>query len=56
MTIAAFDGQSIIVGGGLNAGDEVIITQIAEVGEGILIRREGQKIKSAEKPQTKPKG
>ena len=56
VTIAAFDGQSIIVGGGLNAGDEVIITQIAEVGEGILIRREGQKIKSAEKPQTKPKG
>ena len=56
VTIAAFDEQSVIVGGGLEAGDEVIITQIAEVGEGILIRREGQKIKSAEKPQAKPKG
>ena len=56
VTIAAFDGQSVIIGGGLTAGDEVIITQIAEVGEGILIRREGQKIKSAKKPQTKPKG
>lgn len=56
VTIAAFDGQSIIVGGGLKADDEVIITQIAEVGEGILIRREGQKIKSAEKPQPKPEG
>ena len=56
VTIAAFDGQSVIIGDGLNAGDEVIITQIAEVGEGILIRREGQKIKSAKKPRTKPKG
>lgn len=56
VTIAAFDGQSVIVGDGLNIGDEVIITQIAEVGEGILIRREDQKIENAKKPSTKPKG
>ncbi|MEP1442708.1 MAG: efflux RND transporter periplasmic adaptor subunit [Hyphomicrobiales bacterium] len=56
VTIAAFDGQSVIIGGGLNAGDEVIITQIAEVGEGILIRREGEKTESAKKPSTQPEG
>lgn len=56
VTIAAFDGQSVIIGDGLNVGDEVIITQIAEVGEGILIRREKQKTESAETPSTQPKG
>lgn len=56
VTIAAFDGQSVIVGDGLNVDDEVIITQIAEVGEGILIRRENQTTKSANKPSTKPEG
>ena len=56
VTIAAFDGQSVIIGGGLNAGDEVIITQIAEVGEGILIRREGEKTESAKKPSIQPEG
>ena len=56
VTVAAFDGSSVIVGNGLNAGDEVIVTQIAEVGEGILIRREGEKTESAKKPSTQPEG
>lgn len=57
--IAAFDGQSIIVGGGLKEGDEIITTQIAEVGDGVLIRREGSATESANKPDTastQPKG
>jgi RND family efflux transporter MFP subunit len=40
--VAAFDGEEAIIASGLEAGDEVLITRITEVSEGLLVRREGE--------------
>jgi len=41
--IAVYDGAYVIVSDGITDGDEVLITQIAEVGEGLLVRHAGDK-------------
>ena len=53
--IAVYDGAYVIVSGGLREGDEVLITQIAEVGEGLLVRHAGEKSgkETGEKPGKK---
>ncbi|MCB1449082.1 MAG: efflux RND transporter periplasmic adaptor subunit [Nitratireductor sp.] len=42
VTVAAYDGNSIIVDGALNAGDEVLATHIAEISEGLKVRTGAQ--------------
>ena len=43
VTIEVYDGEHVIVSGGLLEGDEVLITEIAEVGAGLLVRHSGDK-------------
>lgn len=66
--IAAFDGGDAIIRSGLAEGDMVLITQIAEVGPGLLVRRvdDGDKAakaapsdvteQSADLVKTRPRG
>lgn len=41
--IAVYDEDYVIVTEGLREGDDVLITQIAEVGEGVLVRHAGDR-------------
>ena len=52
--IAVYDGDHVIVSGGLNEGDDVLITQIVEVGEGLLVRHAGEKSGKERVSQDKP--
>lgn len=63
VTILVYDGDHVIVKDGLAEDDEVLITQIAEVGEGLLVRRSTDAKKarksegaSADAAQPKPHG
>lgn len=40
--IAVYDGNDVIISDGLEPGDMVITTQIAEIGEGLLVRLNNQ--------------
>ncbi|MEP2942418.1 MAG: efflux RND transporter periplasmic adaptor subunit [Hyphomicrobiales bacterium] len=52
--IAVYDGAYVIVSGGLREGDDVLVTQIAEVGEGLLVRHAGEKSGKETVSQDKP--
>lgn len=39
--IAAYDGESVLIASGLKSGEKVLATRIAEVGEGLRVREEG---------------
>lgn len=41
VTIAAYDGDDVLVASGLEEGEEVLTTRIAEIGPGLKVRREG---------------
>lgn len=41
ITIAAFDGEFVLISAGLKSGEKVLTTRIAEVGEGLNVREEG---------------
>ncbi len=41
VTVAAFDGEDAIISTGLANGDEVLVTRITEVSEGLAVRKEG---------------
>ena len=43
VTIAAFEGEQAIVASGLNEGDQVLVTRITEVSNGLSVRMEGEK-------------
>lgn len=47
--VLVYDGDHVIVKDGIKTGEEVLITQIAEVGEGLLVRREGEEPSSLSK-------
>ena len=49
VTIAAFDGEQVLITAGLKAGDEVLTTRITEVSAGLNVRREGDPIKPPSK-------
>lgn len=53
--IAVYDGAYVIVSGGLREGEEVLITQIAEVGPGLLVRHAGDKVDKEAVSQDKPR-
>ena len=40
--VAAYEGENVLIAKGLNPGDEVLITAITEVSEGLAVRREGE--------------
>lgn len=42
--IVAYEGETALIGGGLKNGDEVLITRITEVSEGLNVRREGDAV------------
>ncbi len=41
ITIAAFDGEFVLISSGLKSGEKVLSTRIAEVGEGLNVLEEG---------------
>ncbi len=41
ITIAAYDGEFVLISNGLETGEKVLSTRIAEVGEGLNVREEG---------------
>lgn len=49
--IAAYDGEDVILApgieGGLAEGDEVLVTRITEIGEGLNVRRQGDPLPAA---------
>ena len=53
ITIAAFEGEQVLVSSGLKAGDEVLTTRITEVSAGLSVRREGDPVEpSKSKPDS----
>ncbi len=42
VTVAAYEGENVLISSGLRAGDEVLVTAITEVSEGLAVRTEGQ--------------
>ena len=47
VTIVAYDGETVLVSSGLKSGEKVLVTRIAEVGEGLRVREEGDQSISA---------
>jgi len=45
VTIVAFDGEAVLVSSGLESGEKVLATRIAEVGNGLRVREEGDESK-----------
>jgi multidrug efflux pump subunit AcrA (membrane-fusion protein) len=41
VTIAAYDGDYVIISEGLKPGEEVLVTRISEISEGLKVRKEG---------------
>jgi len=39
--IAAYDGDNVIISQGLQSGEEVLVTRISEISEGLKVRQEG---------------
>jgi len=60
VSIAAFEGERAIISSGLKDGDEVLVTRITEVSEGLRVRREDEAALADKasgeksKPETKP--
>ncbi|MEL7229129.1 MAG: efflux RND transporter periplasmic adaptor subunit [Pseudomonadota bacterium] len=42
VNVVGFEGEQALISGGLQQGDEVLVTRITEVSEGLLVRREGE--------------
>ena len=42
VSVAAFDGEFAILSSGINQGDQVLVTRITEVSEGLAVRIEGE--------------
>jgi len=40
--ITGYDGDYVLVGGGLKPGDEILVTRIAEISEGLAVRTEAE--------------
>ncbi len=53
ISIVAYDGESVLISSGLKTGEKVLVTRIAEVGEGLRVREEGDDSKST--PDNKDK-
>ncbi|MEZ5880420.1 MAG: efflux RND transporter periplasmic adaptor subunit [Nitratireductor sp.] len=47
--VAAYDGDHVLIGSGIENGAEVLVTRISEIGPGLKVRTEGQ----AEPPRTR---
>ncbi len=41
VSLAAFDGDSVLIASGLQQGEEVLITRISEISAGLKVRKEG---------------
>ncbi len=48
VTIAAFEGEKVLISSGLKPGDEVLTTRITEVSAGLNVRRESDPVKPRE--------
>lgn len=55
VSVASFDGESVLVESGILAGDEVLTTRISEVSNGLRVRKEGDPVR-ARPAGGKPKG
>lgn len=49
ISISAYDGADALITGDISDGDEMLVTRIAEIGEGLRVRRPGE-------PKTPPGG
>lgn len=54
VTIAAYENENALVSSGFNKGDEVLITRITEVSEGLAVQLEGEQPTNASPPATSP--
>lgn len=52
VTIVAYDGDSVLISSGLNNGEKVLATRIAEVGDGLRVREEGEQSKATPKKKS----
>jgi len=50
VTIAAYDGDNVLVSSGINPGDEILVTRISEISPGLKVRKEGDPIPVPGKP------
>ena len=55
IAIVGYDGDTVIVKGDLKTGDNVLVTRIAEVGEGLKVRLEGAPPEKPEETATQGK-
>lgn len=54
--ISAYDGDTVLVSGGIEKGDEVLITRISEISSGLKVRSEGEQSSSTERPKKNADG
>ncbi|AXS39623.1 HlyD family efflux transporter periplasmic adaptor subunit [Breoghania sp. L-A4] len=53
VAVVAYDGGDVILRGDIASGDRVLLTQIAEAGEGLLVREEGAPVVRGKRPDGK---
>lgn len=46
VSVASFDGESVLIESGISAGDVVLTTRISEVSNGLRVRKEGDPVRS----------
>ncbi|MEE9375028.1 MAG: efflux RND transporter periplasmic adaptor subunit [Rhizobiaceae bacterium] len=55
VSVVTYDGEKALIASGINEGDEVLVTRITEVSEGLLVRREGDKLENKNQTRVKPR-
>ena len=55
VNVAAYEGERAIISSGLNEGDEVLVTRITEVSEGLHVRREDEVVRPEKNSGTESK-
>ncbi len=53
VTIVAYEGENALVSDGLKSGEEVLVTRITEVSEGLRVRREDEAVLEKKKNDSK---
>lgn len=46
VSVASFDGETVLIESGILAGDEVLTTRISEVSNGLRVRKEGDPVRT----------
>jgi RND family efflux transporter MFP subunit len=54
VTIGAYDGDNVLISGGIEPGEEVLVTRISEISPGLKVRKEGDPVRQPAQSGQKP--